>query len=185
MSITGPRSYCPINLSLELFGDAWTLLVLRDIMFAGKRHFRELMQSDERISSNILADRARPSDEVRRSHAQAEGDLLAHRESHRPAPRHRAGRRLGLPLGSRRQEARRPRPQTASRDPRRRPAHLGHPDGRAASAALAVRATLAAIARDAREWTRGAKAQAAMRRTGLMVRPASLSSIARFTSSNG
>jgi DNA-binding HxlR family transcriptional regulator len=52
-----PRSYCPINLSLELFGDAWTLLVLRDMMFAGKRHFRELLQSDERISSNILADR--------------------------------------------------------------------------------------------------------------------------------
>jgi DNA-binding HxlR family transcriptional regulator len=57
MSTTEPRSYCPINLSLELFGDAWTLLVLRDMMFAGKRHFRELMQSDERISSNILADR--------------------------------------------------------------------------------------------------------------------------------
>jgi DNA-binding HxlR family transcriptional regulator len=52
-----PRSYCPINLSLELFGDSWTLLVLRDIMFGGKRHFRELLQSDERISSNILADR--------------------------------------------------------------------------------------------------------------------------------
>jgi DNA-binding HxlR family transcriptional regulator len=53
----GPRSYCPINLSLEIFGDSWTLLVLRDLMFAGKRHFRELLQSDERISSNILADR--------------------------------------------------------------------------------------------------------------------------------
>jgi DNA-binding HxlR family transcriptional regulator len=52
-----PRSYCPINLSLEIFGDTWTLLVLRDLMFAGKRHFRELLQSDERISSNILADR--------------------------------------------------------------------------------------------------------------------------------
>jgi DNA-binding HxlR family transcriptional regulator len=52
-----PRSYCPINLSLEIFGDSWTLLVLRDMMFAGKRHFRELLQSDERISSNILADR--------------------------------------------------------------------------------------------------------------------------------
>lgn len=52
-----PRSYCPINLSLEIFGDAWTLLVLRDMMFAGKRHFRELLQSDEGISSNILADR--------------------------------------------------------------------------------------------------------------------------------
>lgn len=44
-------------MSLEIFGDSWTLLVLRDMMFAGKRHFRELMQSDERISSNILADR--------------------------------------------------------------------------------------------------------------------------------
>jgi DNA-binding HxlR family transcriptional regulator len=51
------RSYCPINLSLEIFGDSWTLLVLRDMMFAGKRHFREFLQSDERISSNILADR--------------------------------------------------------------------------------------------------------------------------------
>src|SRR5262249_10490421 len=52
-----PRSYCPIKLSLEIFGDAWTLLVLRDMMFAGKRHFRELLQSDERIASNILANR--------------------------------------------------------------------------------------------------------------------------------
>jgi DNA-binding HxlR family transcriptional regulator len=52
-----PRSYCPINLGLEVFGDAWTLLVLRDLMFGGKRHFRELLQSDEGISSNILADR--------------------------------------------------------------------------------------------------------------------------------
>ena len=52
-----PRSHCPINLSLEIFGDTWTLLVLRDMMFAGKRHFRELLQSDEHIASNILADR--------------------------------------------------------------------------------------------------------------------------------
>lgn len=57
MSSSEPRSFCPINLSLELFGDAWTLLVLRDMMFAGKRHFRELLQSDEKISTNILADR--------------------------------------------------------------------------------------------------------------------------------
>lgn len=52
-----PRSYCPVNLSLEIFGDTWTLLVLRDMMFSGKRHFRELLASDEGISSNILADR--------------------------------------------------------------------------------------------------------------------------------
>lgn len=54
------RSYCPINLSLEVFGDRWTLLVLRDMIFGGRRHFRELLESsDERISSNILADRLR------------------------------------------------------------------------------------------------------------------------------
>src|ERR687892_413751 len=51
------RSLCPINLALEVFGDRWTLLIVRDLMFAGKRHFRELLRSEERISSNILADR--------------------------------------------------------------------------------------------------------------------------------
>jgi DNA-binding HxlR family transcriptional regulator len=53
------RSRCPINLALELFGDRWTLLILRDLMFAGKRHFREFLQSEEGIASNILADRLR------------------------------------------------------------------------------------------------------------------------------
>jgi DNA-binding HxlR family transcriptional regulator len=51
------RSGCPVNLSLEILGDRWTLLVLRDIIFVGARHFRELLNSPERISSNILADR--------------------------------------------------------------------------------------------------------------------------------
>jgi len=51
------RSGCPVNLSLEIFGDRWTLLVLRDIIFGGARHFRELLGGPERISSNILADR--------------------------------------------------------------------------------------------------------------------------------
>jgi DNA-binding HxlR family transcriptional regulator len=51
------RSGCPVNLSLEIFGDRWTLIVLRDIIFTGARHFRELLGGPERISSNILADR--------------------------------------------------------------------------------------------------------------------------------
>ncbi len=51
------RSGCPINLSLEVFGDKWSLLILRDMIFGGKRHFRELLRSEEGISSNILADR--------------------------------------------------------------------------------------------------------------------------------
>lgn len=53
------RSLCPINLSLEVFGDRWTLLIIRDMMFGGKRHFREMLQSEEGISTNILADRLR------------------------------------------------------------------------------------------------------------------------------
>jgi DNA-binding HxlR family transcriptional regulator len=51
------RSGCPINLSLEVFGDRWSLIVLRDMIFGGVRHFRELMRNQEGISSNILADR--------------------------------------------------------------------------------------------------------------------------------
>ena len=51
------RSTCPISTALELTGDRWTLLVIRDLMFAGKRHFREFLQSEEAISSNVLADR--------------------------------------------------------------------------------------------------------------------------------
>lgn len=57
MAATG-RSGCPINLAIELFGDRWTLLILRDIVFANRRHFRELLRgSDEKITSSILADR--------------------------------------------------------------------------------------------------------------------------------
>lgn len=54
---TDTRSTCPISTALELVGDRWTLLVIRDLMFAGKRHFREFLQSEEGISSNVLADR--------------------------------------------------------------------------------------------------------------------------------
>lgn len=53
------RSRCPVNLALEIFGDKWTLLIIRDIMFAGKQSFRELLQSDEKIATNILTDRLR------------------------------------------------------------------------------------------------------------------------------
>jgi DNA-binding HxlR family transcriptional regulator len=52
------RSGCPINLSLEVFGDRWSLIILRDMIFGGRRHFRELLNhSMEGIASNILADR--------------------------------------------------------------------------------------------------------------------------------
>ncbi len=52
------RSGCPINLTLEILGDRWSLIIIRDMMFGNRRHFRELLtQSEERIASNILADR--------------------------------------------------------------------------------------------------------------------------------
>jgi len=52
------RSGCPINLTMEIVGDRWSLIVIRDIMFGARRHYRELLfHSQERIASNILADR--------------------------------------------------------------------------------------------------------------------------------
>jgi DNA-binding HxlR family transcriptional regulator len=52
------RSECVINLMVEMFGDKWSLLVIRDIIFVNRRHFRELLtKSMEGIASNILADR--------------------------------------------------------------------------------------------------------------------------------
>jgi DNA-binding HxlR family transcriptional regulator len=59
MSKKGTRacSGCPIDYSLDIFGDRWTLLVVRDLVFAGKRHFREFIESPEGIASNILAAR--------------------------------------------------------------------------------------------------------------------------------
>jgi DNA-binding HxlR family transcriptional regulator len=52
------RSGCVTNLVVEIFGDKWTLLVIRDIIFQKRRHFRELLtKSPEGIASNILTDR--------------------------------------------------------------------------------------------------------------------------------
>jgi DNA-binding HxlR family transcriptional regulator len=52
------RSGCPINLTLEVFGDKWSLLIIRDMMFGNRRHFRDLLSNSvEGIASNILADR--------------------------------------------------------------------------------------------------------------------------------
>jgi len=54
------RSGCPINLSIEVIGDRWSLLVIRDMMFGNRHHFGELLAgSEEGIASNILADRLR------------------------------------------------------------------------------------------------------------------------------
>lgn len=53
------RSACPISVALDVLGDKWTLLVIRDLVFARKRHFRDFLASPENIASNVLASRLR------------------------------------------------------------------------------------------------------------------------------
>ena len=57
------RSNCPINFVLETFGDRWTLLIVRDLMFNEKQTFGAFLESDEGISTNILTDRLRRLEE--------------------------------------------------------------------------------------------------------------------------
>lgn len=51
------RSACPINFALEMLGDKWTLLIIRDLLFKEKQSFLEFRNSDEKIATNILSDR--------------------------------------------------------------------------------------------------------------------------------
>ena len=52
----GPRSGCPINAAVEVLGDPWALIVVRDVMFGDRRYFRELLTaSEEGIASNVLS----------------------------------------------------------------------------------------------------------------------------------
>jgi DNA-binding HxlR family transcriptional regulator len=51
------RSLCPLNVSLEILGDRWTLLIVRDLMLKGRNTFREFLDGGENIASNVLADR--------------------------------------------------------------------------------------------------------------------------------
>ena len=48
---------CPIAFALDIFGDKWSLIILRDIIFKGKKYYGEFLRSDEKISTNILASR--------------------------------------------------------------------------------------------------------------------------------
>ena len=51
------KSRCPINFSLEIFGDTWSLLIIRDMISLGKKTFGEFLDSEERIGPSVLADR--------------------------------------------------------------------------------------------------------------------------------
>lgn len=51
------RSDCPISCSLDVFGDKWSLLIIRDIMLRGKFSYSEFLGSEEKIATNILVNR--------------------------------------------------------------------------------------------------------------------------------
>ncbi len=51
------RSSCPIAFALDIFGDRWTLLILRDLIFKDKVYYEDFIDAGEKISTNILADR--------------------------------------------------------------------------------------------------------------------------------
>ena len=51
------RSGCPISYTMDIFGDKWTMLIMRDLLLYGKDSFSEYLCSDEKIATNILTDR--------------------------------------------------------------------------------------------------------------------------------
>lgn len=57
MKVARRRSNCPIAFALDIWGDKWSLLIIRDIMFSNKNTYGDFLKSDEKISTNILADR--------------------------------------------------------------------------------------------------------------------------------
>ena len=63
---------CPVRYAVGVFGDRWSLLIIRDIMFMGKRHYSEFLNAGEGISTNILADRLH--------HLERSGIVAKHRD---------------------------------------------------------------------------------------------------------
>lgn len=57
MKTVKKRSQCPISCSLDIFGDKWSLLIIRDMMFANKSTYGDFLKSAEGIATNILASR--------------------------------------------------------------------------------------------------------------------------------
>jgi DNA-binding HxlR family transcriptional regulator len=57
MKRTERNAHCPVNVALETLGDSWSLLIVRDLVFYGKRTFGEFLASEERITTSVLADR--------------------------------------------------------------------------------------------------------------------------------
>ena len=80
------KSDCPIHFALEVFGDAWTLLIVRDLMFKGGAGYRDFLKGGEGIATNVLADRL----------SRLEENGIVKKE---PSPRGKAGRYRLTPMG--------------------------------------------------------------------------------------
>jgi DNA-binding HxlR family transcriptional regulator len=77
-----PRSGCPISIALERFGDPWSLLIVRDVMFKGLRTFNQFQRAGEGIASNILSDRLERLEEagiLRKQRDPADGRRFVYR----------------------------------------------------------------------------------------------------------
>ncbi len=61
--MTQPRSECPLSNSLDIFGDKWSLLIIRDLLFTNKCTYNDFLKSEEGIATNILASRLKSLDE--------------------------------------------------------------------------------------------------------------------------
>ena len=59
------RCSCPITSALDILGDRWTLVIIRDMLFEGKRTFKEFLESDESIATNILSSRLKMLEEFK------------------------------------------------------------------------------------------------------------------------
>ncbi len=68
------RSGCPVSISLEMMGDRWSLLIVRDLMVRGYRTFREFQESGEGIATNILADRLKKLESSGIIESEADGE---------------------------------------------------------------------------------------------------------------
>src|SRR5258707_15797392 len=68
------KSRCPINFTLETFGDPWSLLIVRDMISEGKKTYGEFLDSEERIGPRVLADR--------RSYLKKKGIITKHPDQH-------------------------------------------------------------------------------------------------------
>lgn len=64
LDLSARRSRCPMNHAIEILGDQWTLLVVRDMVFHHRRSFSELAAMPEAIATNLLADRLRRLEEA-------------------------------------------------------------------------------------------------------------------------